>query len=304
MAQRFGGKYSPTGQGDGNAEASETREPAAPQRSQYHGARVDPAGGRVNVLFIPAAILVFTSIGKGAVTLATGLAGAGALAAGALLLREGLRAEVAYNDRKVARKPALPRKILAALLTAIGVGIAAWRNDGNILAAGLYGVIAGALHVAAFGLDPLSDKGTEGIDDFQQGRVARAVDEAEALLDAMSDAVRRAGDRSVEARVERFQTTAREMFRTVEEDPRDLTGARKYLGVYLLGARDATIKFADIYARTGDAGAREDYMELLNDLERNFAAQTQKMLQDDRSDLTVEIEVLRDRLQREGVRLD
>jgi 5-bromo-4-chloroindolyl phosphate hydrolysis protein len=91
------------------------------------------------------------------------------------------------------------------------------------------------------------------------------------------------------------------MFRTVEEDPRDLTGARKYLGVYLLGAKDATVKFADLYSRTRDEKARADYEALLDDLEKSFAARTQKMLLDDRSDLDVEIEVLRERLEREGV---
>ncbi|HID67922.1 MAG TPA: hypothetical protein EYP31_06625, partial [Roseibacterium sp.] len=129
-----------------------------------------------------------------------------------------------------------------------------------------------------------------------------AVDEGETHLNAMSDAILRAGDRQIEARVERFQATARDLFRTVEEDPRDLTAARKYLTVYLLGARDATIKFADIYARGQDQQARADYLALLDDLEQNFAARTARMLLDDRSDLTVEIDVLRERLQREGVR--
>jgi hypothetical protein len=90
----------------------------------------------------------------------------------------------------------------------------------------------------------------------------------------------------------------------VEDDPRDLTAARKYLGVYLQGARDATAKFADIYARSRDQKARSDYIALLDDLERNFAARTEKLLIDDNSDLMIEIEVLQDRLKREGVRLD
>ncbi len=147
----------------------------------------------------------------------------------------------------------------------------------------------------------MKNKGMEGIDTFQQDRVSRVVDEAESHLAAMSDAILRAGDRGMEKRVEQFQRTARELFRTVEEDPRDLTAARKYMGVYLRGARDATSKFADIYARTGDAQARADYADLLDDLEQNFSARTRKMLLDDRSDLNVEIEVLRERLQREGV---
>ena len=39
----------------------------------------------------------------------------------------------------------------------------------------------------------------------------------------------------------------------------------------------------------------------LTDLQHNFAARTDKMLRDDRSDMDIEIKVLRDRLQREGV---
>ncbi|MAC80550.1 MAG: hypothetical protein CML66_21080 [Rhodobacteraceae bacterium] len=295
MARRYGGKYSPedTGGSDG------TDVP----RAQYDGAQVDPVGGRTNVLFAPPVVLVFTSLGDGAVGLATGLIAAGLLATAAFLTREGLRAEVAYKARRVARRP-LPRKILASGLTGLGVAAAAFRNDGEPLAALIYGVIGTGLHMAAFGIDPLTDKGTEDIDDFQQARVARVVDEAEAYLRAMSEAVTRAGDRTVMARVERFQTTARAMIRTVEEDPRDLTGARKFLGVYLMGARDASVKFADLYARTRDAQARTDYLTLLDDLEQNFAARTAKMLQNDRSDLTVEIDVLRERLQREGLRLE
>ena len=131
--------------------------------------------------------------------------------------------------------------------------------------------------------------------------MARAVDEAEKHLAAMTDAMLRAGDRQMMARLERFQVVARDLFRTVENDPRDLTAARKYLSVYLLGARDATIKFADIWSRSRDTQARADYESLLTDLEQNFAARTQKLLLDDRSDLTVEIEVLRERLDREGV---
>ena len=120
----------------------------------------------------------------------------------------------------------------------------------------------------------------------------------------MTDALKRASDTASQDRLKQFQATARTLIRTVEEDPRDLTAARRYLGVYLMGARDATVKFADIYARTQSAEAKRDYLALLDDLDQNFNAKTAKMLLDDRSDLAIEIEVLQDRLTREGVRLD
>ncbi|MFT7137428.1 MAG: regulator of replication initiation timing, partial [Akkermansiaceae bacterium] len=48
---------------------------------------------------------------------------------------------------------------------------------------------------------------------------------------------------------------------------------------------------------------RADYLALLDDLDKNFAARTQKSLLEDKTDLNIEIDVLRERLSREGVRL-
>lgn len=296
MAQRYGGKFSP------DETDTETSDNAAPPRGNFDGARADPAGLAANLLFVPAIPLIFMSLNDGAIGLTLGLAAAGMLTLAAWLLREGLRAQAAFDARKVARRPAFPRKMAASLLTGLGVAVAAYKNEPGLIAPLLFGGVALVLHGLAFGLDPLKDKGMDGVDTFQQNRVARAVGEGEAYLTAMSDAIKHARDRRIEARVERFQTTARDLFRTVEEDPRDLTAARKYLTVYLMGARDATIRFADFYARNRDPKARADYTALLDDLEQNFAARTARMLLDDRSDLTVEIDVLRERLQREGVR--
>lgn len=295
MGQRFGGKYSPDGAPNNSAPSP---------HNPFKNARVNPIGLRANLMSVPVALMLFFSLFSGASGMALGLMGAASWAAAWVMLREGLKAEAAYNERRVAKRPALPRKILAAVLVGIGAGFAAWKAEPGAIIAAVYALAATGLHLAAFGVDPLSDKGVEGIDEFQQNRVARVIDEAETHLASMRDAVLRAQDRRVETRVEQFQSVVRDLFRTVEEDPRDLTAARKYLTVYLLGARDATVKFADIYARSQDAQARSDYLTLLDDLEQNFAARNRKMLLEDRSDLTVEIDVLRERLQREGVRLD
>lgn len=295
MAQRYSGKYSP----DASSQETKVSRPKG-----FRGATVDPVGARSNVLFVPPIILAATSLNEGAIGLATGLIGAGALLLGAWLLRGGLTAEAEFNARKVARRPGFPRKTAAGVLTGIGVAIAAYANEPGLIAPVIFGAAATALHFGAFGFDPMRDKGMEGIDTFQQDRVARAVDEAESYLKSMRDAIKRSGSRKMIARVEQFQITAKDLFRTVEEDPRDLTGARKYLSVYLMGARDATVKFADVYGKTNDPQALADYELLLTDLETNFAARTRKMLLDDRSDLTVEIDVLRNRLKQEGVRIE
>ena len=294
MAQRYGGEFSPSSQKpSGNSTGQ-------PPRSPFDGKTPTPMGARVNALFLvplPLAALAFVREPTG---LALSLGGVALMLSAAWMTREGVRAQAAYDARKIARRPGLPRKVFGAVLMGAGIGLAG-AVGGNLIIAALLGAIGLALHLAAFGLDPMSDKGMEGIDTFQTDRVARAVSEAEAQLAAMKDAILRARDRQLEARVDAFQATARDMFRTIEDDPRDLTAARKYLGVYLRGATEATAKFADLFARGRDAGARADYEQLLDDLEANFAARTQLLLDDNRSDLDVEIEVLRERLAREGI---
>ncbi|WP_135448908.1 5-bromo-4-chloroindolyl phosphate hydrolysis family protein [Tabrizicola caldifontis] len=283
MAERYGGKYSPQG----------SRPPAT-----AHGtSAARPQGGwRASVLFLTAFLFLFPAFGDGPREMLLGLLAGGLIVLSAWLSREGLKAEAAYHARRIARRPAVPRKLLAAAMTGAALAVGGLIADQGLIYPVFYALAGMLLHMGAFGLDPMTDKGMEGIDAFQTGRVARAVEEGEKHIAAMKDAILRAGDRALEKRVDQFAAAARGLFRTIEADPGDLTAARKYMSVYLMGARDATVKFADHYAQTRDAGARADYEALLNDLETTFAQKTTAFLSNNRTDLDVEIAVLRDRL--------
>jgi hypothetical protein len=291
MAERFGGRYSPGAKGSPKA---------APL--PFDGKRRSRVGLRVNLLFFLPLPLVVRAFMLGGGGLVVTLAAFGLMILAAWLTREGARAQEAYEARKVARRPAFPRKIFGSVLTGCGLGLACLPDTTGPLLPLALGLLGALLHFMAFGPDPLTNKGIGGIDGYEQDRAARAVDAAEAYLTAMRDAIRRAGDRGLEARVDAFQAEARRMFRTVEDDPRDLTAAKRYMTVYLMGARDATVKFADLWTQGRDPQARADYQALLDDLQKGFAAQTQALLGDDRDALDVEIAVLRERLGREGIR--
>jgi hypothetical protein len=295
-AQRYGGRYSPTPGADAKAP------PPAPFRNR----RARRVSIRARLMYVAPLPLLFAglgAIGRGAAGEMLGELGAFAgLVLAAWLLNEGLRAEAAYAARSIARPPAIPRKLFAAALTGLSVFAAGLLSLGYAPFGALaFGAVAAAAHVAAFGLDPMRRKGMEGVDDFTSARVAEAIDRAEALVRDTVAAAERIGDRPLEARIERLCDQAREVFRVVERDPRDLARARKFLTVYLMGLRDATAKFADLWGRSRDREARASYEALLADLELSFANHRTNLLEDNRSDLDVEIEVLRERLQQEGL---
>lgn len=291
MSDRFGGKYSP-GATQADVPASEPFEGRGPGRMAF----------RVNLLFVLPFALLLSAFWKEPLGLAMMLSAFAGLMLAAWLTRDGLRAEDAFNARKVARPPSIPRKLMASMLTGVALATASMAQGVGLVGSVILGVLGGVLHGAAFGLDPMKAKGVDEHGSFQTDRVAKIVDEAEAHLTEMRASIDGLRDRKLSDRADRFIAAARKMCRTVEDDPRELTGARRYLGVYLLGARDASAKFAEIYAKSRNEDARGEYETLLDDLESSFAARTEKMLLDDKSDLDIEIGVLRERLEREGVK--
>ncbi len=297
MAQRFGGRHSPTDIPRSGGTERGAAGPAAPDWSDRRRTR---AGGRVNLLFVAPAPLLLGAIASDATGLALNVAAFALLMAAAWMTREGIVAEEHFDARRNARRPALPRKMLGSLLTGCGLAVAGMQT-GAVAPPVIFAILGAGLHFLSFGPDPLRDKVADGVDGFQAGRVARVVDEAQRHLDEIVSAVAATGDRPLVRRVGSFVNTVRRMVRSVEDDPRDLSAARRYLGVYLLGARDATTRYTDLHRRRPDDAGRADYVALLDDMEQGFAARTERMLLDDRTDLDIEIGVLRDRLAREGI---
>ncbi len=299
-AQRFGGKYSPDGARagqPGSGQPGSGQGSALPPIPRAAPGAEKPAGGwRATLLFLSAFIFLFPAFGEEPGAMLLSLAAGGLLILAAWLTREGMRARAAFDARRVARRPAVPRILFGAVATGLALFTGGMIGHGISLYPILFALAGTGLHLGAFGLDPWSDKGMEGIDRFQTDRVARALAGAEKTLAQMKDAILRAKDRQLEGRVDRFIAQTRGLMQRVEEDPGDLTAARRYLSVYLEGARDATVKFADLWAIRPDPKAREDYEALLSDLETTFATRSESLLGNDRDNLDIEISVLRDRL--------
>lgn len=300
MAKRFGGRFSPQPRDESN----DARSGDLPRSSRAEPGEIrHPLEARTSWITIAGIPFLVQAFFQPPLTMATCLAGFGLLASGMWMTREGLQAEAAYEARRVARRPSIPRKMFGAVLTGLGLAVGSY-HPGAAVSAVIIGVVGTVLHFLSFGADPMKDKGMEGVDTFQQDRAARIVEEGEEYLRGMRDAILRTGDRRLEARVHMFGATARELFRRIEENPADIPNVRRYLGVYLMGARDATVKFSDLYSQTRDPDTRREFEELLNDLETNFAARTRQLIEGSRTNLDIEVQVLRDRLAREGIQAE
>jgi 5-bromo-4-chloroindolyl phosphate hydrolysis protein len=229
-------------------------------------------------------------------------AGYGLFLAGALLLRRGLLSEAEYARRRVAKAP-WPLKTLGSGIIALATGVTAWLGAGqNPLIAVAFGLAALLGCYLTYGFDPRAAKrftDRDGVDTTD--RVLEALTQAEQGIAAIEQATRDIRNAELNNRLRRIAALARQILKLLEEDPRDLRRARKFLNVYLDGAKQVTEGYAKTHGRVSAPELEDNFRRVLATIEEVFQEQQQKLLETDVTDLDVRIEVLTTQLKREGV---
>ena len=221
---------------------------------------------------------------------------------GALLLRRGLLSEGEYDRRRIAKVP-WPLKTLGGGLIGLATAVTAW------LGAGHHPAIAAAFGLAAllgcylnYGFDPrVAKRVTDGYGVDTTDQVLEALAQAERSIVAIEQAGRDIRNAELNDRLRRIAKLARDILKLLEEDPRDLRRARKFLNVYLDGAQKVTEGYAKTHARVAAPDLDDNFRRVLATIEEVFQEQQQKLLETDITDLDVQIEVLATQLKREGV---
>jgi hypothetical protein len=263
-----------------------------------------PAGGATDwplfVLPLPAAAAALVALIQGQLGPLLGdVLGYGLFLGGALLVR---RARGGDGMRPLGGSAAWrrwPPKSVGAVLIALGSGVTAW------LGAGYHPAIAAAFALLTlvgfhlvYGLDAPLRRRSTGISAHGEESLRRAGRSIAAIEQASRD-IRQP---ELDARLAGIAALARQILERVQDDPRDLWRARKFLNVYLDGVQ----RVVEGYARTQGEGAAPEldqrFRHALQTVESAFREQHQVLLERDVDDLEVQIEVLTRQLEREGIR--
>lgn len=262
-------------------------------------------GLRAALLYLfawPLPLSALVSLFLGRLDMVAGTAGAFALVIlASRVIARGLAARREGRPAQGAPRPLLR----GALLVGLAGFLAAWLGAGyGVAMSVLFGALSGVGTGLLFGLDkapprPALPEGASPLTADER----RVLAEAKGRVAALEQAARRVASAEFRDRLGRVAGWAGAVVAEIERDPRDLRRARKSLTVYLDGAEKVTAKYLATHPRAGDQqGALEqNFRTLLDELERAFAEQHGKLLQNDTMDLDVQIEVLTARLKREGV---
>lgn len=255
---------------------------------------------------LPFPVLIATIIalvqGKFWMTLVLGGSFAGFTIA-AIIARHGLKLEAAFVKKKYAKAPSTPYKTVAAIILAITTGVTAYLAASHSLVSSvLTGTAAFLGFMFSYGLDHRRDRTGNLSIGVTAEEVIDALEAAEIKISSIEDAKRGIRNLDFKQRIDRITNKARDILKVIEDDPKDLDRARKFLKVYLTGAERVTKKYAETHKKEATTDELDaNFGRVLDSIEETFKTQHTKLKENDQFDLDVQIEVLETQLKREGI---
>lgn len=229
----------------------------------------------------------------------------GALAAfltAGVLTWKALVAEARFFLGERLDPPAVPLKLVSAVLTAAGAGLSAAAGNNGLVGIGIFAALAGAGYLCFYGRDPRRQRielpEVAGVD---RSAVTAQLKQAHGRLQGIENAARAIAVREFRDRLTRIIEIGRRILDEIARDPRYAARARRFLNIYLDSAEKVTAEYARTHKQIRNRPLEENFRQLLVDMEHHFEAQYQKLLDNDLLSLDVEIEVLNARLKREGI---
>lgn len=263
-----------------------------------------PRGLLLFVLALPLIPALFLSLVRGDLSRTlVHLAAMALLFGGALLTRQGLIQEALFEERRTAAAPSIPRKTIGGVAVGLATSLCAYFAVGQDL---LFSIFMGSLAYLgcylAYGPDPRKDKGVaserHGVTNAE---VAQVLAQAEQKILRIEEAGRRLGNVELRQRLEHIGNQARQILQQLEEDPRDIQRARKFLYVYLDGAQQVSEGYASAHRHEPSGQLESNFRNVLVNIEDVFTEQYKRLQENEVLDVDVKIEALALQLKREGL---
>ena len=253
---------------------------------------------------LPAALFALQD-GQQVVALARA-AGFGLAMGAATMIRHGIRLDNEAIRRNLRRRASTVRyRAVGAGMAAGGTFVVSWL--GLYSGYGLVGSVLMALAVLLgcylyYDFDGPGRKDPEiAAVGITTEELVELLDEAEGRIVAIENASRDIRNVEFRDRLRHIAEGARGILETIERDPVDARRARKFLKVYLDGAKQVTEGYARAHRGEQAPELEDNFRRVLGTIETVLEEQRQKLRENNLTDLDVKIEVLQMQLEKEGV---
>ncbi len=206
---------------------------------------------------------------------------------------KGVAQERAYELATITKAPKTPYKTMAMMLLGITVFYLGFVAGGKPFLTSLFvGLLGSAGYWMYYGLDPRKNK-LPVMDDINPEFVLDTLNKAKSKLSAAKIDTEQIGDRKLRKKLDDAIDNAHVIIQTIEEDPKDIRTARKFLMVFLDGIADVAHKYVEVDEKDIDTPMKEKLYNLIDDVELRFEEELARLKANNLIDLDISVDSLK-----------
>lgn len=214
----------------------------------------------------------------------------------ASIAKKGFEQEGQYHADIFTKAPRIPYKMIAGyLLGAATLFTAFITGEQPFLKSAFLAIIATIGYYLFYGFDPKKDK-LENLGDVSAEFVLKTIKEARGKLAAIEYDMQEINDTILYDKLSTAVNKAENILQTIQEDPKDIRVARKFLIVYIDGIARVTDAYTSLDETDIDTQTKERLHRLMDDVEVRFEKELTRLKNNNAFDLDVHIDVLKEQI--------
>ena len=214
----------------------------------------------------------------------------------ARLAKKGFYEEGNYHTNTFAKAPKVPYKMIAGYLLGGATFFTAFISGGQpFVKSAFLAVVATVGYYMFYGFDPKADK-FKNLGDVSAEFVLETIQEAKKKIAHIETDMQKITDTLLYEKLTVAVSKAQSILQTIQEDPKDVRVARKFLTVYIDGVAKVTDAYTDMDEKEITTQTKEKLHALMDDVEVRFEKELQRLKNNNEFDLDVHIDVLKEQI--------
>ncbi len=210
--------------------------------------------------------------------------------------RIGFQQEHEYKSSVLTKAPKVPYKTIAGFLLGGSTLFTAWLAGGeSFITSAFLATISTLGYYLYYGFDPKEDK-LDNIGDVSADFVLETINEAKSKLHTIENDMEKIKDVSLHNKFKVAVDKAKDILEIIQNDPKDIRVARKFLIVYIDGVLKVTQSYVSMDAVDVTEQSKENLHTLIEDLNHRFDKELERLTQNNQFDLDVHIDVLKQQI--------
>jgi len=212
------------------------------------------------------------------------------------LAKKGFSQEALYHTETFTKAPSIPYKMYAGYLLGGATFFTAYLSGGQPLLKALFlALIATIGYYLLYGFDPKADK-LNNLGDISAEFVLQTLKDAEDKLKAIEEDMLAIHNQSLQKKIQNALLKAKHIVRTIEEDPKDIRVARKFLIVYVEGIAKVTDAYTQMDESDIDPHTQTRLHTLMDEVDTRLEKELKRLKANNAFDLDVHIDTLKEQI--------